>query len=265
MKSQQSSIGQIARKKTNKWCTGLILTSALILSGCSSAPDDAPASSTNAVQESADPHFFEGFNRAMWTVNYDYLDPYFLRPVSYAYGEYTPSPIRAGIANFLGNLDEPATFMSNLFMGNFEEAGNSFNRFWINTIFGLGGIIDVAGAGGIEKPRDREFGDVLGHYGVGEGAYIMAPGYGPFVVRDTADVVNPMYFVLNFWQSAGKWALQGLDSRYEYIGQEALLTDSPDPYALVRSAYLQSLDFDADIKQEDEVIDDDLLEDYLDR
>ncbi|GAL33231.1 lipoprotein [Vibrio maritimus] len=32
---------------------------------------------------------FEGFNRAMFTFNYDYLDPYFVRPVSLAYVNYT--------------------------------------------------------------------------------------------------------------------------------------------------------------------------------
>ncbi|MGB2078537.1 MAG: MlaA family lipoprotein, partial [Vibrio sp.] len=233
-----------SKKTLNRWGSCLILLGAMALGGCSSAPDQTQATAnTNQVQTSSDPHFFEGFNRAMWNFNYNYLDPYFVRPVSVGYVEYTPSSIRTGISNFLSNLDEPASFMSNLLMGNFEQAGRNFNRFWVNSIFGIAGIFDIATPGGIEKTRDREFGDVLGHYGIGKGAYIMAPGYGPFVVRDTADIINPNYFILDFWGSAGKWALQGLEDRYAYISQEDMLNSSPDAYSLVRSAYLQSLDF----------------------
>ena len=55
---------------------------------------------------------FEGFNRAMWNLNYDYFDPYLARPVSLAYVDYTPSFIRTGIKNFLANLDEPASMVN---------------------------------------------------------------------------------------------------------------------------------------------------------
>lgn len=54
----------------------------------------------------------------MWTINYDYLDPYVVRPVSLFYVGYVPKPVRSGIANFLSNLDEPASMVNNLLMGN---------------------------------------------------------------------------------------------------------------------------------------------------
>lgn len=57
----------------------------------------------------------------MWKINYDYLDPYLARPVSLAYVDYVPSPLRRGLANFLSNLDEPASMVNNLIMGNGEK------------------------------------------------------------------------------------------------------------------------------------------------
>lgn len=66
----------------------------MFLMGCASAPQD----SAHGESEVNDP--IEGFNRSMWAVNYDYLDPYFVRPVSLAYVNYVPDPVRQGIANF---------------------------------------------------------------------------------------------------------------------------------------------------------------------
>ncbi len=121
---------------------------------------------------------FEGFNRAMFTFNYDYLDPYLVRPVSLAYVNYTPVPIRSGVSNFLANLDEPFSAVNNVVMGNGSKALDHFNRFWINSTLGLLGFIDIASAAGIDKHDKKEFGDAIGHYGVGTGPY--------FMVQDTA-------------------------------------------------------------------------------
>lgn len=118
------------------------------LVGCSSAPDDSsPHSQVN------DP--LESFNRQMWTINYDYLDPYVVRPVSLFYVGYVPKPVRSGIANFLSNLDEPASMVNNLLMGNGTKAVDHFNRFWINTSFGLLGLIDIASEAGIKNTMIR--------------------------------------------------------------------------------------------------------------
>ncbi|OEF23679.1 MlaA family lipoprotein [Vibrio rumoiensis] len=254
----------------------LLLLTSLLLSGCSSVPEEktSEVEQTNVTNphpstfepkdESGDP--LEGFNRVMWSVNYDYLDPYFVRPMSIVYMEWTPSPIRAGFNNFLDNLDEPASAINNLLMGNGKLAMNNFNRFWINTTIGLLGLIDVASM--VDIPRTtREFGDVLGHYGVGNGMYMMLPGYGPLTPRDVTDTVDSLYIPLNwltFWQKATKWTFQGLESRYELIGQEGLLKDSPDSYQLSKSIYLQHQDFKAEIKEEPkEALDEQLLEEYL--
>ncbi len=45
------------------------------------------------------------------------------------YVGYVPKPVRSGIANFLSNLDEPASMVNNLPMGNGTKAVDHFNRF----------------------------------------------------------------------------------------------------------------------------------------
>ncbi|MCG3730419.1 MlaA family lipoprotein [Vibrio cincinnatiensis] len=230
----------------------------LILVGCSSVPDDK----IDADASASDP--FEGFNRTMWTINYDYLDPYVVRPVSMAYVDYVPSPLRRGLANFLSNLDEPASMINNLIMGNGEKALDHFNRFWLNSTFGLLGLIDIASEAGINKHDEKQFSDAVGHYGVGNGPYVMVPGYGPFTVRETTDVVDGLYAplsYLNIWASLGKWAIEGMETRAALVPQEVMLENSPDPYALTREVYLQRRDFKAEI---DTSVYDEHEEDYLD-
>ncbi|MGD8233603.1 MlaA family lipoprotein [Vibrio sp. TRT 1302] len=245
---------------------GILLCAVLALSGCASAPPDDEQGLNQ--QQVYDP--IEGFNRSMWTINYDYLDPYFVRPVSLAYVNYVPTPIRSGIRNFLGNLDEPSSMINNLLMGNGSKALDHFNRFWINTTFGLAGLIDIASEAGITDHNEKAFSDAVGHYGVGNGPYVMVPGYGPWTVREATDVVDGMYVPLSFlniWAGLGKWALEGMETRAVLVNQEVLLDNSPDPYALTRDAYIQRQNFKAEVVTDDydedqEAFLDEYLEEY---
>ncbi|WP_245823657.1 MlaA family lipoprotein [Photobacterium proteolyticum] len=232
-----------------------ILTFLLVLglSGCAETPNEEGL--TEYVEQDAqynikgtyDP--FEGFNRAMWDLNYDYLDPYLARPVSIAYVDYIPSPVRTGIRNFLSNLDEPANMVNSIIMLDGEQAVTHFNRFWINTTFGLAGLIDIASSAGITKPGNRAFGDSMGYYGVDNGSYFMLPLYGPVTLREgVGDTVDGLYFPLNlltFWQSLGKWVFEGMEDRAALVSQESVLRDSPDPYIFTRDAYIQNKNFRA--------------------
>jgi phospholipid-binding lipoprotein MlaA len=71
---------------------------------------------------------------------------------------------------------------------------------------------------------------------------------------------------LNIWGTIGKYTVTGLETRASLVNQEAMLNNSPDPYALTRDAFLQHQDFKAEInndnfdkEQEDNI--DDYLED----
>ena len=243
------------------------LLSLAALAGCASAPEGQEENDT-ATSQVSDP--FEGFNRSMWELNYEYLDPYIVRPVSLTYVNYTPRPVRIGISNFLGNLDEPSSVVNNLLMGNGGKALDHFNRFWINSTFGLLGLIDIASDAGITNHNEKALSDAIGHWGVGNGPYVMVPGYGPWTVRETASFADSAYLplsLLNVWASFGKWMFEGMESRAALVTQESMLDNSPDPYALTREVYIQYQDFQAEIETKQEEVDHDeeaYLDEYLD-
>lgn len=217
-----------------------LATSLLFLTACSSKIDPA----TGERQDS-----LEGFNRAMWKVNYEYLDPYLLKPVAKGWRDYVPSPVRTGLTNVANNLDEPASFVNRLIEGEGKKAMIHFNRFWINSIFGLGGLIDWASLTDDLKLENgnRDFGDTLGRYQVPAGSYVMVPGYGATTPRqavgDLVDNAYPVLSLLTFPMSATKFVVQGVDSRSKLLDQDALLKQSSDPYVTFREAYFQNLEF----------------------
>ncbi|TCP18788.1 phospholipid-binding lipoprotein MlaA [Nicoletella semolina] len=212
---------------------------AFLLSACSSQH--------NSTGERSDP--LENFNRAMWKVNYEYLDPYLLEPVAKGWRDYVPSPVKTGLVNVAGNLDEPASFVNRLIEGEGEKAMVHFTRFWVNSIFGLGGLIDFASLDPhLQLDNDkRTFGDTLGAYGIPTGPYVMLPAYGPATPRqDLGGIVDATYPVLSLlatpW-SIAKFTVQGINSRANLLDQDALLKQSQDPYITFREAYFQHLEF----------------------
>ncbi|KUI98796.1 surface lipoprotein VacJ [Vibrio sp. MEBiC08052] len=241
------------RKRKNKMndrikrlCLGFTI---LVLVGCSTTDHTNPQNPNTSIN---DP--LEGVNRSFWTLNYDYLDPYVIRPVSLAYVDHVPNPIRRAIANFFSNLDEPSSMVNNLLMGNGHQALDHFNRFWLNTTFGLFGLIDIASEAGITKADQKGFGDALGHYGVGNGPYLMVPAVGPYTPRTATDLVDETYAplsYLNIWGSVSKFIFEGMENRAALVSQESILENSPDPYALTREIYLQHQDFKAEIEKKE--------------
>ncbi|GIU46089.1 VacJ family lipoprotein [Shewanella algidipiscicola] len=210
---------------------------------------------------------FESFNRAMWDFNYLYLDRYLYRPVAHGYNDYLPRPVKTGVNNFVQNFEEPSSLVNNALQGKWGWAANAGGRFTINTTLGLLGIVDVADMMGLPRKQD-EFSEVLGYYGVPNGPYFMAPFLGPYVTRELAsDWVDGLYFPLSeltMWQSLAKWGLKNLHRRASAIDQERLVDNALDPYAFVKEAYFQHLDYkvyDGDVPVSTD--DDELLDEYM--
>lgn len=219
---------------------GVALASVLLMGCASSNSGDEP-------QGRSDP--FEGFNRTMFSFNYNVLDPYVVRPVAVAWRDYVPVPARSGLNNFFGNLSEPSTMVNYFIEGKPYKAMIHFNRFFLNTLLGMGGFIDVASMANpkLAKEEPREFGSTLGNYGVGYGPYVEVPGYGSFTPReDVGGLVDDLYAPLSWltwWMTAGKWALEGIETRAQLLDSDAILRNSKDPYAFIRAAYFQRHDF----------------------
>jgi len=189
----------------------------------------------------------EGMNRAVYRFN-DVADKAVIKPVATAYRTVAPSPIRKGVSNFFSNLGMLTTVFNDLLQLKFSKAFTDAGRFVINTTFGIAGLIDVASMDNIEK-RNEDFGQTLGHWGVGQGAYLVLPFLGPSSVRDTFGLVfdtvttDPITYTYNTGQIRLHNQIrmaQILDTRTQLLDATNLMEGaSLDPYAFMRDAYLQ--------------------------
>ncbi len=124
----------------------------------------------------------EPLNRGVSTVNHA-LDKALLRPVARGYTELTPGPVRTAVRNFFGNLRDILSIPNNLLQAKPRQGIEMTMRVIMNTVFGLGGMIDIASAA--RMPRHaNDFGQTLGYWGVPSGPYLVLPLLGPSTVRD---------------------------------------------------------------------------------
>lgn len=228
------TIMKVLPSPVTRLCRVLPLVAALGLGACASSP-------------SAENDPLEGFNRGVFAVN-DVLDQAVIRPVAYGYREGVPEPIRDRVRDFLANLASPVVFLNDVLQGEFDRAGTTFTRFWVNTIAGLGGLVDVASSAGIQR-HTEDFGQTLGTWGVGDGPYLVLPLLGPSNPRDAIGKVvdvftDPMTYVFGVYgPDWGPYALAGtrvLDGRSRIIREtDDLRRNSFDYYATIRSIYRQ--------------------------
>lgn len=214
--------------------SSLILAAVLAtsLSGCAS-------------QTSKDP--LEGMNRGIYKFN-DVADKAIIKPVAKAYKFIAPNPVRIGFNNFFSNLGSITTVVNDLLQFKFAYAFTDAGRFVINSTFGLVGLIDVAGMDKIEK-RSEDFGQTLGYWGVGNGAYLVLPLLGPSSLRDATGLAfdtitsDPITYTRNIGQirlSNQLRIAQFVDKRTQLLTATDLVDEaSLDPYAFTRDAYLQ--------------------------
>lgn len=118
-------------------------------------------STTARADNTRDP--YQGYNRAMFRFN-EAADRYVMAPVARAYRTVTPKPARTAIGNFFNNLRDVHSLGSNLLRGNIKNAGIDLMRVAINTTFGLGGLIDIAGEA--QMPNNKNtLGDTFASWG----------------------------------------------------------------------------------------------------
>ena len=184
----------------------------------------------------------------MFAINQD-IDRAVLRPAAMGYKHLVPRFLRAGLRHFFDNLGEPIVFANFALQLKPMSAVRTTVRFLVNSTIGLGGAIDVAKGKAFELPhRPNSFGDTLGFYGVKPGPYLFLPLFGPSDFRDFAGaqadglllptVVAEPFTRLDY--RITKAVITGLDLRAEVDGElHALLDDALDPYATLRSVYLQ--------------------------
>ncbi|MCO7223607.1 VacJ family lipoprotein [Pleionea sp. CnH1-48] len=215
------------------------------LSGCASTGDNPD-----------DP--FEDVNRSIYGFNRA-LDKNVLQPVARGYQAVTPDPVETGIDNFFANIGDVGNFVNNLLQFKLLDATSDLGRLAVNSTLGVAGLLDPASAMGLEK-HDEDFGQTLGAWGVGPGAYVMLPFLGPSTLRDTASIpadnyLDPLSYLDDQTAEYGLKGLRLLTRRAALLELESQLESAIDEYAFVRDAYLQNRRFkvyDGDLPFEDD-------------
>jgi phospholipid-binding lipoprotein MlaA len=214
------------------------LCAALALAGCTNSPEPQSLD--------WDPH--RNFNQVSHDVNVT-VDRVAFGPVARAYGNTVPPLVRRGINNVRDNWKLPGHVVQNALQGEGVQVAKSTTRFMVNTIFGLGGILDIAKD--MDLPyQDTGFNETFYKWGVPEGGYLELPLGGPGTERDWTSwgldlVADPVNWVLPTEALNGLLVVGGLgvtDQRYQLDSVvEALLHQSSNSYDATRIAYLQSM------------------------
>ncbi|MEO8151686.1 MAG: VacJ family lipoprotein [Rhizobacter sp.] len=236
------------------WVVAALL---VLLTGCATTAAGGPKTTAQQI----DP--WENWNRKVYAFN-DSIDEAVLKPVATTYTNVVPRPIRRGVTNFFGNVSDVWSAFNNFLQGKFANGMQDVIRVGTNTLFGLGGFLDVASEFGADR-QGEDFGQTLGRWGMAPGPYVVWPVLGPSTVRDSLALpldiqVSPALAVQN---QTGKYALTGLqlvNQRANLLGASSMLNDiALDKYVFVRDAYLQrrrSLIFDGDPPEEKDKDDD---------
>jgi len=195
-----------------------------------------------ATHANKDP--LESFNRAIYKFN-DVADGTVIKPISKGYKNIAPEFVIKGVNNFFNNIRDVVTVINELLQGKIEYAANDTGRVLVNSTIGLLGFVDVHSMNGGER-RKEDFGQTLGYWGVGQGAYLVLPFIGPSSTRDAVGFVtdtlafDPISYINNVRGRNQVRILQFVDARTELLNATEIMSEaSLDAYAFQRDAYFQ--------------------------
>jgi phospholipid-binding lipoprotein MlaA len=203
----------------------------LALGGCATGPNANPR----------DP--LEPFNRGVMEFN-EGVDALVLKPTATAYRNVLPPLVRTGVSNFFSNLSDPWSGVNSALQFKFHDAAENVIRFGINTVFGLGGVLDIASELNIERHKE-DFGQTLGRWGIPAGPYLVLPLFGPSTARDSVALVldfnvDPVHWVQPWQPRWELYLLRAVDTRSNLLRAGSVLDEAAlDKYSFFRDAYLQ--------------------------
>jgi phospholipid-binding lipoprotein MlaA len=204
----------------------LLLAGSALLTGC-------------ATTHNPDP--LESLNRKTFALN-EGLDTVVLKPAASAYQAVLPQPVRTGVSNVFANLGDPWSALNLLLQGRVKDGLSDLARFGTNSTVGLLGLLDVATGWGMPR-HGQDFGDTLAAWGVGGGAYLVLPLFGPSDLRGTAAMpVNGLgsLQVHDVGARNAMTVLKIVDKRAQLLDVTKAIDDAAlDKYLFVRDAYLQ--------------------------
>jgi len=203
----------------------------VVATGCATGPNANPS----------DP--LEPMNRSIYKFN-DAVDGAVLKPMASGYKAVVPSPVRQGVSNFFSNLGDVWSMINHALQFEIVNAGKTAVRLGINTIFGIGGIFDIATDAGVTPPK-ADLGQTLGKWGIPSGPYVVIPILGPSSVRDGTGTITATYYdpVNRISDNATRnvtTVIRIIDVRTQLLSAtDAVDEIALDKYSFIRDVYLK--------------------------
>lgn len=189
---------------------------------------------------------YERYNRAMFGFNMG-MDHAIYRPIAKVYTTVTPTVLQKGVTNVFANVGELTTIPNDVLQCKFKYALMDIWRFLINTTLGVGGLFDIATRMGLPKHYE-DFSLTLAYYSDNpQSPYLILPFLGPLTVRDAVTQyidywTAPWPYLSPDSLTYSMFALKWVNIRSRLLPADKLIDIAFDPYAFVRSAYLQTRD-----------------------
>ena len=215
-----------------------VAAAALLLCAACATVSDGPV--RQSAGQKLDP--WENWNRKVFSFN-EALDEHVLKPVATVYQAVVPGFVRSMVHNFFSNAEDGWSAVNHALQGKFQSGFEMLVRFNTNTFFGIGGLFDVASEAGLER-QPEDFGQTLGSWGFGAGAFIVWPVLGPSSVRDSIALpldrsATPAVVFNDYADELGILAVQLVDTRANLLSASRVIDDiALDKYTFVRDGYL---------------------------
>jgi phospholipid-binding lipoprotein MlaA len=246
----------------------LALTTASPPSPEPASPAPPPAAApAHAEGTPGDP--FEHLNRKFFNLN-ERVDRTLIGPTARGYKHTLPTLLQNMLHNLVTNFSEPVVMINDALQLRPKRTLSTAFRFAVNTTAGLGGLFDAAKMAKVEH-HDNDFGITLGRWGAPPGPFLYLPLLGPTTVRDTLGkavdgfVIDPLNWCcyrrvtvrphppkqpyLHHYNEIhrrneirlAEGILSGIDQRARVDEDlDAVMSTATDPYATLRSLYLQN-------------------------
>ncbi len=184
-------------------------------------------------------------NRDFYAFN-DTMYFWVLKPLARVWG-VIPEELRVSVRNVFYNIRFPVRFINCLLQAKGQKASYEFGQFFINTTVGFLGIANVAANYPHLQPSKEDLGQTFAVWGIGNGAYLMLPFFGPSSVRDGLGRLGDTFLDPIWWlvedigTSLAIRAGETVNDTSLRIGEyEALIEAALDPYIMIRNAYVQN-------------------------
>ena len=203
-----------------------------------------PAMAQNKEDEFTDPDPWVQVNRVTHNFN-DFADRILVRPVAVAYRKIIPRFARHGIGNVFANLEDVGNAVNNVLQGKVGDGGSDLLRVLINSTVGIGGLIDLASAMGLDQ-HEEDWGQTFARWHIPNGPYVVIPGLGPASVRDGVarildGALNPLRYLYPVSHRNLIYTMGVVRDRTDLLNLESVVFG--DKYIFYRDAYLQRREY----------------------